>query len=162
MNLKPSVAIRLTAGALIFMGMANLFMLLGPVMVINALLGMGEDSDLERAWESFHIYAEQIAARSSLGISLVVYLGAVSFLVSCIYVVAGALMFLRKVWVRKPLLGSLVVIVLWFAVNYLVIASSTGWYLPTLYSVTIYLAVPLALLHRLSRADAGRFLAGRG
>lgn len=150
---EPAVAIRLYACALIFLGTANLAMLVGPTVVIYLLLGGGDGLDLSRSWDAVEIYVQQVVELSSLRTGMVVYLLAVSFVVACAYIALGALIFLRREWVRKLLLCCLAVIILSFIVNHVIAAFLTGRYLPTLHSVVTYLAIPIAFLGRFTRAD---------
>ena len=157
---QPSVVIRLYAFALIFVGTVNLAMLVGPAIVINLILGTGEGLDLSRSRDSLDMYVQQIVELYGLETGMVVYLLSVSFLVSCIYIVIGVLMFFRRPWIRKLLLFSFAIVVLVFIANHLIVGSITGRYLPTLHSVVTYLVIPIALLGRFTRADARQLFAG--
>ena len=156
---EPSVAIRIHACLLILMGAITLAMLVGPALVIYLLLGTGEDLDHSRVLDSLDIYVRQVTELSSLETNMVIYVLAVSLLVSCVYILSGALVFSRRAWVRELLICSFAVVILLFIANHLVVGSITGRYLPTLYGVAIYLVMPAAFLYRFTRADAKEFFA---
>jgi hypothetical protein len=159
---EPSVAIRLYAFALTFIGTANLAMLLGPAIVINLIMGMGEGLDPSRSRESLDMYVQQLVDLYGLETGMVLYLLSVSFLISCIYIIIGVLMFFRRPWVRKLLLFSFSTVVLVFIANLLIVGSITGRYLPTFYSVVTCLVIPIAFLGRFTRADARQLFADTG
>ena len=151
----PSFRGRLYACALMFIGAANLAMLVGPAIVINVILSGGEGLDPARFRESLELYVQQIAVLHTLGTGMFLYLLLGSALVSSIYVVSGVLMYLRKAWVRQPLLWSFAAVILFFIVNLLIVGSITGRFLPNLHAAVTYLVIPLTLWHRFTREDAG-------
>lgn len=161
MRLKePSVAVRLYGCALIFFGTLNLAMLVAPTVVIDVLLGGSDGADHSSSRESLDIYIQQVAEMSGLEKSVVLYLLVVSAVASCIYIASGALLFLRRAWVRKLVLCSLAVVIVLFVTNHLIVGSFEVRLLPTLYGAAIFLAVPIALIHRFTRADVKQLFAG--